>query len=171
MRTLSSSSRRRVPIIRSQIAFARGALGGLVRIWMPSAAKTASNASVNRESRSSEQELDRGGLVADVHHEVAGGLSGPRPVGCAVTPSRCAQREPCSTAIIAVNRLSNTVSTCTKSTARTALACALRTGARLGPRPPRCRIEASVVQDLRHRGGGDAMTEPDQLTLHTDVPR
>jgi hypothetical protein len=39
-------------IIRSQIAFARGARGGLVRIRMPSAAKTASNAPVNRESRS-----------------------------------------------------------------------------------------------------------------------
>jgi hypothetical protein len=38
--------------MRSQIAFARGAAGGLVRIWMPSAAETASNARVNRESRS-----------------------------------------------------------------------------------------------------------------------
>ena len=32
IRILSSSSRRRVPIIRSQIAVARGAAGGLVRI-------------------------------------------------------------------------------------------------------------------------------------------
>jgi hypothetical protein len=38
--------------MRSQIAFARGAAGGLVRIRMPSAAKTASNALVNREFRS-----------------------------------------------------------------------------------------------------------------------
>jgi hypothetical protein len=48
---LSSSSRRSVPIMRSQVAFARGAPVGLVRIWIPSAAKTASNALVNRESR------------------------------------------------------------------------------------------------------------------------
>jgi hypothetical protein len=54
---LSSSSRRSVPIIRSQSAFARGARGGLVRIRMPSAAKTASNALVNRESRSRSRNL------------------------------------------------------------------------------------------------------------------
>jgi hypothetical protein len=52
LRILSSSSLRSVPIMRSRIAFARGALGGLVRIWMPSAAKTASTAVANWESRS-----------------------------------------------------------------------------------------------------------------------
>ena len=36
----------------SRIAFAWGAVGGLVRIRMPSAAETASNALVNRQSRS-----------------------------------------------------------------------------------------------------------------------
>jgi len=51
-KTLSSSSRRRVPIMPSQIALARGAPGGLVRIRMPSAAKTASKALQNLESRS-----------------------------------------------------------------------------------------------------------------------
>ena len=37
-------------IMRSQIAFARGAPGGLVRILMPSAVKTASNVLLNRKS-------------------------------------------------------------------------------------------------------------------------
>jgi hypothetical protein len=39
-----------VLIIRSQLALARGVPGGLVRIWLPSVAKTASNVLVNRES-------------------------------------------------------------------------------------------------------------------------
>jgi hypothetical protein len=43
--------------MRSQIAFARGALGGLGRIRMPSAVKTASNAVVNRQSRSRSRNL------------------------------------------------------------------------------------------------------------------
>ena len=51
-RTLSSSSRRSVPIMRSQIALARGAPGGIVKIRMSSATNTASNGLVNRESRS-----------------------------------------------------------------------------------------------------------------------
>jgi hypothetical protein len=38
--------------MRSQIALARGAPGGLVRIGLPSAAKTASKALLNLESRS-----------------------------------------------------------------------------------------------------------------------
>lgn len=50
----------RVPIIRSQVAFAGGAWGGLVRIGMPSAAATASKAAVCRESRSPGQERHGG---------------------------------------------------------------------------------------------------------------
>lgn len=45
-------SRRRVPVMCSQVAFARGAGGGLVRIRMLSVVKAVSNARVNRESRS-----------------------------------------------------------------------------------------------------------------------
>jgi hypothetical protein len=52
MRIRSRSSRRIVPTIRSQIAFARGACGGVLMICMVSAVKTASNAPVNRASRS-----------------------------------------------------------------------------------------------------------------------
>jgi hypothetical protein len=93
--------RRSVPISRSQIAFARGALGGRVRIRMPSAAKTASNVLVNRESRTRKRKLMvvtrsprfiRRFHTAWVVHA---------PVGCTVTPARCARREPCSTAISA----------------------------------------------------------------------
>jgi hypothetical protein len=78
IRTLSRSSRRKIPIMRSQIAFARGAPGGLVRIWMPSAVKTASNAS-GPGVAVPEQKRDGGDAVGEVHSEVAGGLRSPRP--------------------------------------------------------------------------------------------
>src|ERR1039457_1726050 len=48
----SRSSRRRVPMILSQIAFALGACGGLARILMPSAWNTASKEPVNWPARS-----------------------------------------------------------------------------------------------------------------------
>jgi hypothetical protein len=46
-------------IMRSQIAFARGAPGGLVRIRMPSAVNTVSNALMNRQSRSRSRNITR----------------------------------------------------------------------------------------------------------------
>jgi hypothetical protein len=48
----AESSRRRVPMTRSQIAFALGACGGLARILIPSAWNTASKAPVNWPARS-----------------------------------------------------------------------------------------------------------------------
>jgi hypothetical protein len=53
----SKSSRRRVPMILSQIAFARGARGGLARILMPSAVNAASKEPVNWPRAVSGQEL------------------------------------------------------------------------------------------------------------------
>ena len=73
----SSSSRRNVPIMRSQIAFARGAWGGLVSVRMSCAAKTASNALLNRESRSRRTNLRVLGAVGKVHQQVAGSLGCP----------------------------------------------------------------------------------------------
>jgi hypothetical protein len=49
---LSRSSRRRVPMIGTQIAFARGACGGLARILMPSAVNTASKELLSWPARS-----------------------------------------------------------------------------------------------------------------------
>jgi hypothetical protein len=37
-------------------------------------------------------------------------------------------------------------------------------------RPARCRVNTGVVEDLPHRGGGNAMAEPDQFALHPPVP-
>jgi hypothetical protein len=87
--------------MRSQIAFVRGAVGGLVRIWMSVAVKTASNAVVNREScfRSRNFTLVAGSAGSLSRVRAAGVVHAP--VGCALTPSRCARREPCSTAISA----------------------------------------------------------------------
>jgi hypothetical protein len=97
--------------MRSQIAFARGAAGGLVRIWMPSAAKTASNALVNWESRSRSRNFAVITRSPKFVSRVRAAWVVHAPVGCAVTPSRWARREPCSTAISAEIRLSTTVST------------------------------------------------------------
>jgi hypothetical protein len=123
---------------------------------MPSAAKTASNPLVNRESRSrsrnfrvvarSPRSISRLRAAWVVH----------APLGCALTPTRNVRREPCATAISAEIRLSNTVSTGTKSTARTALACAVRNCLQLGPdrrgagsMPASCRICHTVEAAMR----------------------
>jgi hypothetical protein len=87
--------------MRSQIAFARGAAGGLVRIRMSSAAKTASNAVVNRESRSRSRNFTLVAGSARSISRVRVAWVVHAPVGCALTPSRCARRERCSTAISA----------------------------------------------------------------------
>jgi hypothetical protein len=52
------SSRRRVPMILSQMAFALGACGGLARILGPSAVNTASKQAVNWPGAISDQEPD-----------------------------------------------------------------------------------------------------------------
>ena len=73
----SRSSRRKVPIIRSQMAFALGASGGLARILVPSAVNTASKDSVNCPGTIPDQELDRFGALAEVHQEIARCLRRP----------------------------------------------------------------------------------------------
>ena len=40
-----------------------------------------------------------------------------------------------------------------------------------GTRSTRGGINASVVQDLPHRGGGNTMAEPDQFPARADAPR
>jgi hypothetical protein len=77
----SSSSRRRVPIIRSQAAFALGACGGLSRILAPAAVNTASKEPVNCPARSLIRNLTCvAGALAEVHEGVTRRLSCP----CAV---------------------------------------------------------------------------------------
>ena len=69
-------SRRRVPIQRSQIAFARGAWIGVRTIWMPSEVKTASKLTVYLASRSRIKEPKR---CLEVHEQVTGLLGHPLP--------------------------------------------------------------------------------------------
>jgi hypothetical protein len=66
-------------------------------------------------------------------------------------------------------RRKSTVSAWTKSTATIPRACAVKNCFQVG-RAPRCRIDPGWIQDLPHRGGGDRMAEPDELTLHAPVP-
>ena len=73
----SSGSRRSVPIIRSQIAFARNACGGFRGIRVPSAANTISNAGGEPGVPIAQRELRRIHAVTEVHHHGAGGVKGP----------------------------------------------------------------------------------------------
>jgi hypothetical protein len=70
----SRTSRRSVPIILSQMAFALGACGGLVRILMPSVWNTASKEPVNWPGIP-DQELDcSGALIAFIRKLRAAGV-------------------------------------------------------------------------------------------------
>jgi len=55
---------------------------------MPSAVKTASNALVNRESRSRSLERHGGDMVTEVPQQGASGLRGPRPGGMHAHPDQ-----------------------------------------------------------------------------------
>jgi hypothetical protein len=68
---------------------------------MPSAAKTVSNALVNRESRSRSRNVIVVARSVRSLSRVRAAWVVHALVGCAVTPSRWARREPCSTAISA----------------------------------------------------------------------
>jgi len=74
----SVPSRRRVPIQRSQIAFARGAWMGVLTIWMDSETTTASKLAVYLASRSRIRNPKR---CLQVHEQVMGLLGHPRPSG------------------------------------------------------------------------------------------
>ena len=66
-------------MMRSQMAFARGACGGLARIVMPSAWNAASKESVNWPAVP-DQELDGRRERAEAHQEVTGCLRRPGAV-------------------------------------------------------------------------------------------
>jgi hypothetical protein len=61
----------------SQIAFDRGACGGLFRMRIPSSANMASKLSVNLVSRSADQELEPLSPLGRIHQDVTGGLGRP----------------------------------------------------------------------------------------------
>ena len=89
-------SRRMVPTNRSQTAFARGAMMGVLMIRIPSAAKTASKEEVNLVSLSSMRNLT--GVVRSVSSQQrlrACWVTQPA-TGLAVTPAMRTRRVPCS---------------------------------------------------------------------------
>jgi hypothetical protein len=79
----SVTSVRAVSTNRSAIAFARGLRGGIFTAWIPVLARTASNDVVNLPGAVADQESEVGGVLSEVHHEVADLLGGPRAVGAA----------------------------------------------------------------------------------------
>ena len=80
-----------------------------------------------------DQEPDVPGPLAEGQSEVRACCTVQSPVGCAVTPPRCIRRLPCSMNTSTYMRVSSTVSTCRKSTARIPAACAVRNCRHVGP--------------------------------------
>jgi hypothetical protein len=73
---------------RSAYAFAFGARGGVLSIWMPAAANTASKATVNFESPVADEKSESVGMLVEVHQQVAGGLGDPRAGGVGGDPGQ-----------------------------------------------------------------------------------
>src|SRR3954465_2000815 len=79
IRRWSRHSRRRVPMKRSAIAFARGARTGARMIWMSAPAKTASNDLVNLLSRSRIRNRNRPACSLSSMSRLRGLLGDPNP--------------------------------------------------------------------------------------------
>ena len=129
----SSSSRRRVPTRRSQIAFIRGAWTAVRRILVPVAWKTASNEAVKFDPRSRIRNRMSPNRSQRVRARLRACCTVHSPVGLAVTPPRCIRRLPCSMNTRTYSLLSSTVSTCRKSTARILVAWTCRNCRHVGP--------------------------------------
>ena len=86
--TGAGSSRRRVPMIFSQIAFALGACGGLARILMPSAVNTASKELVNWPARSLIRNLMEAARCPRSIRKLRAACVVHAPSGFAVMPAR-----------------------------------------------------------------------------------
>ena len=82
------SSRRGVPVIGSQVAFARGACGGLARILTPSALKAASKELVNWPARSLIRNLTPVMRSPVSIRELRAACAVRAPSGLAVMPAR-----------------------------------------------------------------------------------
>ena len=95
-RIRSKSSRRMLPTNRSAMAFARGARTGVLMIWIPASAKTASNMAVNLASRSRMRNRKCRRASRSMARLRASWVSRV-PVGWAVTPRMWTWRVACST--------------------------------------------------------------------------
>jgi hypothetical protein len=84
----AGGSRRRVPSILSQMAFARGACGGLARILIPSAVNTASKELVNWPARSLIANLTVVARWPRSIRKFRAACVVHAPSGCAVVPAR-----------------------------------------------------------------------------------
>jgi hypothetical protein len=116
-----------------------------------------------------EQELHGGDTVAKVHHQVASGLSGPGLGGMGADPD---QMGPAGTVLdgdqgVDPGEKHGVHVQEVHGQHRLSLG-----GEELAPgrtRPARRGTDTGVMQNLSHRGGGDAMTEPNQLALYPPV--
>jgi hypothetical protein len=104
----------------------------------------------------SEEEADGGDVAAEVHQEVASGLGDPLPGRMRRQPGQMCLAGAMFDGDQCIDPFENTVSTRTKSTARKALARAVRNWRQLGPdrrgagsRPASCRICHTVEAAMR----------------------
>ena len=125
-KTRSSSSRRRVPMTRSQMAFILGVPGSVVMLLRPSPLNTSANAVVKVGSRSWDRNRSVTRRSSRSIVKLRACCTAHAPVGRAVTPATCSLRVPCSMNTSTYSRLSSTVSTTRKSQAMIGCAWAAR---------------------------------------------
>ena len=119
-----------------------------------------------------DEEAEPGGMVAEVHDEVAGLLRRPRPVGMRGQ----AQDVPVAVATSSANKISrHSVTTQSRWKKSTASMLAAWVRRKLAPAdvgvPDRCRWDAGAPEDPADRRGADAVAELEQLALHPAIPQ
>ena len=156
-------------MIGSQMAFALGARGGLARILMPSAWKTASKEAAGLAGAISDQELGWSRALAEVHQEVTGCLCCPCAVGA------CGDTGQVSAAgamldddqrVDAPEKHSVHMDEAGREDAAGLRDQELLPGR---TRATGYRADPGVVQDLPHRGRGDRVAELDEFALHAPM--
>src|SRR2546423_6373565 len=165
-RTLSSSSRRRVcdHAFADRVRSGRSGWTGQDSDAIRGEGPTDSGVAVPQHK------LDGGDAVGEVHQQIAGGLGGPRPGRV------CTYRKQMrSTAAMLdcdqdVDPPEQDGVHGPEVHSEDGLGLGGKKPAPGWTRSTRGGINASVVQDLPHRGGGETMAEPDQLALHAPMP-
>jgi hypothetical protein len=117
----------------------------------------------------SEQQLDRGGAVGEIHQEVAGGLGGPRPGRMCGHPDQMCPAGAMLDRDQRVNPSEQHGVDVQEVYGQDGLGLGGEKLSPAGTPPARRGIEAGVRQDLPHGGSGDAVAEPNQLALPAPV--
>src|SRR5665213_864627 len=170
MRMRSRHSRRRVPMILSQVAFARGVRTGVLTIRMPSDLKTSSNDRANLQSRSRIKNLTDGLRSAQPKVTLRACWVTQPAAGLVVMPARWTTRECRSMTdqyVEAAKKHGVDVEEVTGHHGR-----GLRLQELVPGRssPPWYGIDAIALQDRPDRRGADGDPHGGQLTVNASIP-